>query len=109
MLRAKVALSKTRRFRVPDVCVVSGSEPQEQVFTSPLFLCIEILSKDDRMTEMQERIHDHLSFGVRYVWIPDPRTRQAYVHTSASSHEVKDALRTESPDIVVPLAELFPG
>jgi Uma2 family endonuclease len=98
-----------QRFRVPDVCVVSGDEPEEQVFTSPPFLCIEILSKDDRMTEMQERIHDYLSFGVRYVWVIDPRTQKGYVHASGSSHEATDALRTESPDIVVPLAELFPG
>jgi Uma2 family endonuclease len=98
---------KPTRFRVPDVCVVAGGEPQEQVFTSPPFLCVEILSKDDRMSEMQERIKDYLSFGVRYVWVVDPRTKQAYVHTSEASREVKDALRTENPEIVVPLAELF--
>ena len=51
---------KARRFRVPDVCVVVGQEPQEQIFTLPPFLCIEILSKDDRMSEMQERIDDYL-------------------------------------------------
>lgn len=98
---------KSTRFRVPDVCVVAGDEPQEQIVTSPPFLCVEILSKDDRMSEMQERINDYLSFGVRYVWVIDPRTKQAYTHTSSSSHEVKDALRTENPEIVVPLAELF--
>ncbi len=100
---------KPTRFRVPDVCVVAGDEPREQIFTSPPFLCVEILSKDDRMTEMQERIHDYLSFGVRYVWVIDPRTKQAYVHTSESSREAKDALRTETPEIIVPLSELFPG
>jgi len=97
------------RFRVPDVCVVSGKEPSEQILTSPPFLCVEILSKDDRMSEMQERIDDYLSFGVRYVWLVDPRTKRAHVYTSAGSHEVKDALRTRDPEIVVPLLELFPG
>ena len=95
------------RFRVPDVCVVAGDKPPEQIFTTPPFLCVEILSKDDRMSEMQERINDYLSFGVRYVWVIDPRTKQAYVHTSEASHEVKDALRTEKPEIVVPLDDLF--
>ncbi len=99
---------KSTRFRVPDVCIVTGEEPQEQIFTSPPFLCVEILSKDDRMSEMQERIKDYLSFGVRYVWVIDPRTKQAYVHTSEASHQVKDAQRTGDPEIVVPLAELFP-
>jgi hypothetical protein len=44
---------------------------------------------------------------VRYVWVIDPRTKRAYVHTSESSHEAKDALRSEGPEIEVPLAELF--
>jgi Uma2 family endonuclease len=98
---------KATRFRVPDVCVVSGDKPQEQILTSPPFLCVEILSKDDRMSEMQERIDDYLSFGVRYVWVIDPRTKRAYVHTSEGIRETKDALRTENPGIVVPLEELF--
>ena len=44
---------KPNRFRVPDICVVAGPEPQEPILTRPPFLCIEILSKDDRMSEMQ--------------------------------------------------------
>lgn len=99
---------KPGRFRVPDICVVTGEEPPEQVFTTPPFLCIEILSKDDRMSEMQERINDYLSFGVRYVWVIDPRTKLAYVHTTEASQEQKHALRTSSPTIVVSLDELFP-
>lgn len=98
---------KATRFRVPDVCVVTGDKPQEQILTSPPFLCVEILSKDDRMSEMQERIDDYLSFGVRYVWVIDPRTKRAYVHTSEGIRETKDALRTQNPEIVVPLDELF--
>jgi Uma2 family endonuclease len=103
----RVQVARTR-FRVPDVCVVSGTEPTEQILTSPPFLCVEILSKDDRMSEMQERIDDYLSFGVRYVWLIDPRTKRAHVHTSQGSHEVRDALRTEDPRITIPLEELFP-
>src|SRR5580692_7904741 len=53
----RVQVSPTR-FRVPDVCVVTGAEPDEQIFTKPPFLCIEILSSKDTMTRMQERIDD---------------------------------------------------
>src|ERR1700682_1260705 len=38
--RVQVSLT---RFRVPDVCVVVG-EPAEQIFRTPPFICIEILS-----------------------------------------------------------------
>jgi len=52
-----------------------------QIFTEPPFLCIEILSPSDRLTEMQDRIDDYLSFGARYVWVIDPQTRRAYIST----------------------------
>src|SRR5437763_15388311 len=40
---------KPGRFRIPDVCVVLG-RATEQIFTKPPFLCIEVLSPDDRMS-----------------------------------------------------------
>ena len=96
------------RFRVPDLCVIVGEKPQEQIFTRPPFLCIEVLSPDDRMSETQEKIDDYLEFGVRYVWVVDPARRRAWVHTTAGSQEVRDGvLHAENPEIVVPLAEIF--
>jgi Uma2 family endonuclease len=95
------------RFRVPDVCVVLG-EPGEQVLTKPPFICIEVLSPEDRMSRLQERIDDYLRMGVRYVWILDPATRKAYAATAALGlHEINDVLVTENPSIEVPLAEIF--
>jgi len=56
---------------------------------------------------MQERIGDYISFGVRYVWLINPRTRQTYVYTSAGIQEARDGvLTTENPDIRVVLDEL---
>jgi len=96
------------RFRVPDVCAVKSDSPIEQIFTHPPFLCVEILSKDDRMSEMQERIDDYRAFGVPNVWVLDPRTKRAYAYSGSGIEEVKDGLlRTRDPDIAVPLAELF--
>ena len=43
----RVQVNSTR-FRVPDVCVLLG-EPKEQIFRTPPFLCVEILSPEDRM------------------------------------------------------------
>ena len=96
-LRVQVAPT---RVRVPDVCVYIGSEPEEQVFRTPPFLVVEILSKDDRASDLQEKIDDYLAFGVRFVWVIDPRTRRGYIHTTAGSREAKDGLlRTSDPDI----------
>ena len=103
----RVQVSPTR-FRVPDICVVAGPEPDEQIFTQPPFLCVEILSKDDTMTRMQEKIDDYLKFGVRHVWVVDPRTRRAYSFTSDGMREARDGvLRAHNPEIAVSLAEIF--
>ena len=105
----RIRISATR-YRVPDICVVAGQEPDEQVFTHPPFLCIEILSPEDRMSRMQRKISDYLSFGVAYVWVIDPQTRRAWTYTSEQMWEVRDGvLRTENPGIAVPLDDLFPA
>jgi Uma2 family endonuclease len=98
-----------RRFRIPDICVIAGPEPEDQIFRIPPLICIEILSKDDRHDRMQEKIDDFLNFGVRYVWVINPRNRRAWVYTTDGSREAKDGvLRTENPGLEIKLAELFP-
>jgi Uma2 family endonuclease len=96
------------RFRVPDVTVVKTSQPQGEIFTAPPHLCIEILSKDDTMEYMQEKIDDYLHFGVPYIWIINPRLRKGYVATKAGIIEAASGvLETRDPDILVPVAELL--
>jgi Uma2 family endonuclease len=60
------------RVRIPDVCVFYRGLPIEQVFTKPPLLCIEVLSPEDRVSRVEERIEDFLSFGVKSVWVIDP-------------------------------------
>jgi Uma2 family endonuclease len=96
------------RFRVPDLCVYIGEEPEEQVFRTPPFLVVEILSKDDRASELQEKIDDYLAFGVPYVWVVDPRRRSGIVYTAEGSREARDrVLRTREPEIELELDPLF--
>ena len=100
--------SRPRAFESPMCRWWSVRGLTEQILTSPPFIAIEILSKDDRISQMHERIDDYLNFGVRYVWLIDPRTRRAWFHTKASSHESKDGiLRTEDPAIELPLPKIF--
>ena len=105
VVEQRVQVSPTR-FRVPDVCVLLGGRPKDQIFRTPPFICIEILSPEDRLSRVQERMRDYLHFGVPYVWMIDPETRQAYRWTLEGMFEIKE-LRTENPEIVVPLAALF--
>ena len=98
------------RYRVPDICVIAGPYPEEQIFTHPPFLCIEILSLDDRISRMREKIDDYLNFGVSYVWVIDPASRRADIYAPGIRHDVKDGfLRTTNPELIVPFSEIFPG
>lgn len=96
------------RFRIPDICVVLG-KTTEQVLRTPPFLCIEVLSAEDRMKRVEERIQDYLAMGVRYVWVLDPSLRIAYCATAETGlREIKgEVLRTEPPVLELPLAEIF--
>ena len=54
----------SRRYRIPDVCVIDWNQPIEQVFTAPPLICIEVLSKDDSLRSIRERVDEYLNFGV---------------------------------------------
>jgi Uma2 family endonuclease len=103
----RVQVSATR-FRIPDVCVTVG-DPGEGILSEPLFLCVEILSPEDRMSRLEVRIQDYLRMGVPHVWVLDPLTRQAYIATAADGlREIKTGvLRTESPVLEMPLTGLW--
>ena len=96
------------RFRIPDICVVPGKRPSTAILVEPPFLCIEILSKDDRYSAIRNKIADYQSFGVKYVWIIDPGTRKADIYGPAGGHEAMDGiLSTSDPDISVSLLDLY--
>lgn len=106
LISCRTRVSATR-VRVPDIIVISGTPSKGQIVTDPPFLCVEILSPRDRFGEMQDRIDDYLSFGVKYVWVINPQTCHAYIHTATGIQDVRDGvLATENPDIRVVLSEL---
>lgn len=95
-------------FRVPDVCVLLVPASRDPIVRQAPFLCVEILSREDTVTRLNERISDYFQMGVRYVWVLDPLTRRAYCYTPGEMHEMLDGiLRTKSPDLEVPLDEVL--
>jgi len=103
----RVQISPTR-IRVPDVTVIYRSQEQGEIFTAPPHLCIEVLSPQDKVDYMFEKIDDYLNFGVPYVWIINPRLRKGYIATKAGMVEAESGvLTTSDPDIRVPVSEIF--
>ena len=90
-LRVQVS---AERFRIPDVCALRDGAPYEEVVTHPPLLCVEILSKDDRMSDMLERVEDYLRMGVACVWVIDPRTRRGWEHLRDQQHDPGHGVRS---------------
>jgi Uma2 family endonuclease len=96
------------RFRVPDVVLIEGKRQKRGTLDRAPLVAIEILSPEDRMSRMQQRMDDYLSIGTPYVWLIDPETRRSWRYTVGSITEVMDGmLRVDSPAFAIPLKELF--
>jgi Uma2 family endonuclease len=103
----RVQVSPTR-FRVPDVCLVSLDQPVEQILTHPPLACVEILSPEDTMRRLQEKVEDYRRFGVPNIWILDPGTRRGYNCRPSGWLEVTEFEIPNTPIRLV-LSEVFAG
>jgi Uma2 family endonuclease len=103
----RIQVSPTR-FRVPDLCVVSRAQEPEPVFKHPPLICIEVLSKDDTLRSMQDRIDDYRAFGVLNIWVLDPVKRRAYICMLGDFREPEDQiLEVPLSPIRIPLPDIF--
>jgi Uma2 family endonuclease len=68
-------------YRIPDVAVFA-EPPQQSVPESPPLVAIEILSKDDRHSDLMQKLEEYLVWGVPNIWVVDPITKRfsAYTH-----------------------------
>ena len=97
------------RFRIPDICVLRSTDPKDPIVRVAPLLCIEILSKDDSLGELQERVDDYASLGTEHIWAIDPWKRRGWLASRQGfALQPADAtLRIPGTPIAVSLAELF--
>jgi Uma2 family endonuclease len=100
----RVRVSPTR-FRVPDVTVLSRSSPIEQIVVTPPVAVFEILSPENRMTAMMEKLADYERMGIPGIWIIDPKKTVAYGY-SAGKIEPVDPMSLPSLGIQFTLEEI---
>ena len=86
VVEVRTQTSKTR-FRIPDICVTDATIPVEQIVRTPPLLCAEVVSPEDRLPRVFERIQDFHRMGVQMVWVFHPETRQVWVSTPEGVHE----------------------
>ena len=106
----RVQTSETR-YRVADVCVTWAGEREDEdefIVTVPPLLCVEILSRRDSLTAMQDRVDDYKRMGVREVWVIDPLRRKAYTASERGFlRPEEDVLTVGEIGIRVPLELMF--
>jgi len=95
-------------YRIADVCVTWDTDPDDLIVKTPPLLCVEILSRRDTLSDMQDRVDDYKSMGVRQVWVVDPFRRRAYIASERGFLQPEaDVLTVEGTSISVPLDEMF--
>jgi len=104
--------------RVPDVAFVSferfpesGEDESSRWHIAP-DLAVEIISPTDDYEDVQEKITEYFTFGVRQVWIISPESKTLTVYFSRTEVKIlteTDELKSEDilPDFRLNLSEIF--
>ena len=101
--------SKTRetRFRLPDVCVLLHP-PKTKYLLEAAFVAIEILSEDDRMTRVMEKLEEYEQKGVPNIWVIDPRLKTMSVYSHGVLEEIRgEIIATDNPRLELTRQEIF--
>jgi Uma2 family endonuclease len=82
--------------------------PTDDVPDRPPFLWIEILSPDDRISEVWDKANDAIACGTPYFWIVNPKTLDSELWTASGTTRITDGvLRLPDSPIVIPLADVL--
>ena len=96
------------RIRIPDVVVARIPIPDEEVFTSPPYLCVEVMSPDDTVSALQERLDEYIDFGVPNIWVIDPWKHRGWRVTAVGWAAALDGImRSDDGQVAMPLADVL--
>jgi Uma2 family endonuclease len=70
-LRTRV---KPGRYRIPDVAVLDRANPKEEIATVAPLAVFEVLSPDDKVQELYEKLDDYAAMGIPQIWVVDPKS-----------------------------------
>ena len=66
--------------RIPDFAVFR-EKPVELVPSRPPLIVVDIVSREDRHTEIVQKFEDYRSWNVAHIWLADPWQRQLSVYS----------------------------
>jgi Uma2 family endonuclease len=94
------------RYRIPDVAVFAGDRPTERFPSTPPYIAIEILSPDDRFSEVIQKLDEYRTWGVPHIWLADPQLRRLLVYSATGLREVTE-FHLPDYDVVITSQEVF--
>jgi Uma2 family endonuclease len=96
------------KYFVPDVIVQQLGRIQDPYPTEPVHFCIEILSPDDRMSEVLGKSEEYHAWGVETAWIADPDNERAWEYRAGQRpKEIAPDASLTAAGIAIPLSEVF--
>ena len=95
-----------RRFRVVDLAVYRDVRPEGRYATIPPSIAIEIVSPDDRYSNLTHRFEDYRRWGVAHVWLVDPELKRLYEYSEAGLLQYPE-LRLSELDFKLSAQDLF--
>jgi Uma2 family endonuclease len=101
-LRVQVAAN---RFRVPDVTLLSRTAPREQIITHAPLAVFEILSPEDTMSRMLEKLAEYERMGIGAIWVIEP-TKQLYYRYQSGQLSPGTIFELPGAGFSVPFAEI---
>jgi Uma2 family endonuclease len=103
--------------RAPDIAFIEGSRVRAVGDTTGYWpgapdIAVEVLSPDDRVSEIKKKVSEWLAAGCRQVWVVSPKMRTVTIHTSQADIVTlteKDILNGGAviPGFKVSVAEIF--
>lgn len=99
---------RERRYLVPDVAVQRTDHIQDPYPLDPVHLCIEVLSPEDRVSELFAKCEEYHAWGVKTTWIVDPDNERAWEYRSGERpREIPAEGSLTAEGVAIPLAEIF--
>ena len=95
-------------FRVPDVAVFSGAPPSQLVPDRPPLCVVEIVSRDDRYTELLQKLDEYHRWGVPHIWVVDPWLERLSVYDGSDLRQAPE-LNLPGTDRSITIEELIRG
>jgi Uma2 family endonuclease len=93
------------RYRVPDVTLLSRTVPREQIITHAPLAVFEILSPEDSMARMLEKLADYERMGIRAIWVIEPK-KQSFFRYHAGQLSPGAVFELPGSDFRVSFAEI---